>query len=185
MNKFITAACALALAFAWSSAPAIAADDAVKTDDKTVKEKAVDIKDKTKDKAVEIKDKTKEKAVEIKDKTKEKLVEGKDKVKGAFKRDKTDKDMPAQAGMTDVRGAQQALMDKGYKPGPIDGIHGPRTSAAVREFQTKEGLKVTGQLDADTMAKLNLSTAAVPAAPGSTAPAASPATEGAAKQQTK
>jgi len=175
MNKFTTAACALALAFAWSSAPAIAADDPVKTDDKTVKEKAVDVKDKTKEKAVEIKDKTKEKAVEIKDKTKEKLVEGKDKVKGAFKRDKTDKDMPAQAGMTDVRTAQQALMDKGYKPGPIDGIHGPRTSAAVREFQTKEGLKVTGQLDSETMARLNGSTAATPPA---SAPAASPATAG-------
>jgi peptidoglycan hydrolase-like protein with peptidoglycan-binding domain len=164
MNKFITAACALALAFAWSAAPALA-DDTVK-DDKGVMEK-------TKDKAVEIKDKTKDKAVEIKDKTKDKAVEVKDKVKHAFKRDKTDKDM----GMSgDVRSAQQALMDKGYNPGPIDGIQGPLTSAAVRDYQTKEGLKVTGRLDSETKARLNGSAASAPA---SAPPAASPATSGA------
>ena len=184
MNKFITAACAVALACAWSSVPAIA-DDTVKDKaerqerkDKleSTKDKAVDksesLMDKTKDKAVEIKDKTKEKAVEIKDKTKELAVKGKDKVKGVFTRDKTDKDMPGQAGMSDVRTAQQQLMDKGYNPGPIDGIHGPRTSAAVRDFQMKEGLKASGRLDAETTARLNGSTAA-----GSTSsPAASPAT---------
>ncbi len=164
MNKFITAACAVALACAWSSVPAIADD--------TVKDKVERAKDKVESKTESIMDKTKDKAVEIKDKTKEKFVEAKDKVKGAFKRDKTDKDMD-RAGMGDVRTSQQALMDKGYHPGPIDGIHGPRTSAAVREYQTKEGLKVTGRLDTETTARLNGSAASMPPA---TAPAASPAT---------
>jgi peptidoglycan hydrolase-like protein with peptidoglycan-binding domain len=66
----------------------------------------------------------------------------------------------------DVRAAQQALHDKGFDPGPIDGVAGPRTSAAVKDYQTKENLAVTGTLDADTRAKLMAS-----------APAASPATE--------
>jgi hypothetical protein len=55
-----------------------------------------------------------------------------------------------------VKRIQEALKDKGYDPGEIDGAMGPRTSAALREFQQAEGLRVTGRLDSDTRSKLGI-----------------------------
>jgi len=54
----------------------------------------------------------------------------------------------------DVRGVQQTLNDIGYWPGPIDGILGSRTRAAIRQYQRDENLPVTGRLDADTARKV-------------------------------
>jgi peptidoglycan hydrolase-like protein with peptidoglycan-binding domain len=53
-----------------------------------------------------------------------------------------------------VRDAQVALRDAGYKPGRIDGVMGPTTQAAIREFQTSHGLPQTGTLDATTQQQL-------------------------------
>jgi len=53
-----------------------------------------------------------------------------------------------------VERAQQALRDKGQDPGPIDGIMGLRTKAAVKNFQRAEGLRETGRLDSETLTKL-------------------------------
>lgn len=50
-----------------------------------------------------------------------------------------------------VREAQQLLLDKGYDPGVVDGISGPRTANALRQFQRDEGLVGTGRLDQETM----------------------------------
>ena len=72
MRKFIVAACAIALAFAWSGVPAFAADE-------SVKDKAKDKMDTAKEKVGNAWDKTKEKAVEAKDKVKEKVSGKKDK----------------------------------------------------------------------------------------------------------
>jgi hypothetical protein len=47
----------------------------------------------------------------------------------------------------DVSGAQARLVNLGFAPGPIDGVLGPRTEAAIREFQASKGLEETGQLD--------------------------------------
>lgn len=47
-------------------------------------------------------------------------------------------------------GLQVALRAQGLYLGPIDGIIGPRTLAAVRSFQRGEGLPVTGLADART-----------------------------------
>jgi peptidoglycan hydrolase-like protein with peptidoglycan-binding domain len=55
-----------------------------------------------------------------------------------------------------VKAAQNELRNRGYSPGPIDGIAGPKTSAAVKNFQSKEGITATGKLDSDTLAKLNV-----------------------------
>lgn len=55
-----------------------------------------------------------------------------------------------------VRMVQEALKDKGYDPGAIDGAMGPRTSAALRDFQQAEGLRATGRLDAETRTKLGI-----------------------------
>jgi peptidoglycan hydrolase-like protein with peptidoglycan-binding domain len=57
---------------------------------------------------------------------------------------------------THVAAAQQALRTNGYNPGPIDGYVGPQTTTAVREFQTREQLPVTGQLDPDTLGRLGV-----------------------------
>jgi murein L,D-transpeptidase YcbB/YkuD len=58
-----------------------------------------------------------------------------------------------------VREVQQALRDKGFEVGPVDGVMGPRTEAAVREFQQKEGLQASGRLDQRTLAALNVDAA--------------------------
>src|SRR5688572_14766001 len=59
-------------------------------------------------------------------------------------------------GEAHVRVAQEKLKEKGYDPGPIDGIWGPRTAAAVGEFQRKENLTVTSRLDSGTLGKLDV-----------------------------
>ncbi len=50
-----------------------------------------------------------------------------------------------------VREAQELLLEKGYNPGVVDGISGPRTANALRQFQRDEGLVGTGRLDQETM----------------------------------
>ncbi len=55
-----------------------------------------------------------------------------------------------------VRQAQRALRDLGYSPGPIDGIVGPQTHAALSKYQEAENLPVTGELDLETMARLDI-----------------------------
>lgn len=62
----------------------------------------------------------------------------------------------ARASQQDVRQAQQALKEQGQDPGPIDGIMGPQTRRALREFQEKQGLEQTGTLDAETRRALNI-----------------------------
>ena len=171
MRKFIVAACAIALAFAWSGAPVLAADDT--TPKESMKDKAKDKIDTAKEKVGNAWDKTKEKTVEIKDKVKDKIVGS-----------KTDKAAHPMAGKDDVRTAQQALQDKGFNPGPIDGIMGPHTKAAISDFQTKENLKVTGNLDKETKARLTASTSSKTDT-STTAPAASPSTDTPSKKQSQ
>ncbi len=60
----------------------------------------------------------------------------------------------ARTGSADVRAMQETLKERGYDPGAVDGIMGPRTAAALREYQQKENLRVTGQLDAETVSSL-------------------------------
>ena len=55
-----------------------------------------------------------------------------------------------------TRAAQQALKDKGFDPGPIDGIDGPKTDAAVREYQKKNDLVVDGRLNDQVLDSLGL-----------------------------
>jgi peptidoglycan hydrolase-like protein with peptidoglycan-binding domain len=64
----------------------------------------------------------------------------------------------AQQGMSQemVKQAQQALKDKGHDAGPVDGMWGPQTQQAVREFQQKEGIQATGRLDQKTLSALGM-----------------------------
>jgi murein L,D-transpeptidase YcbB/YkuD len=55
-----------------------------------------------------------------------------------------------------IQELQQALQEQGNDPGPIDGIMGPLTQQALREFQQDEGLAATGQLNEETLEALDL-----------------------------
>ena len=51
---------------------------------------------------------------------------------------------------------QKSLNDKGYDAGPVDGVLGTRTRAAIRQYQASEKLTVNGRLDAETAGKLGV-----------------------------
>lgn len=53
-----------------------------------------------------------------------------------------------------IREIQKALSDRGYPSGPIDGIWGRRTIAAVKAFQQANGLTVDGIVGPQTAAVL-------------------------------
>lgn len=55
-----------------------------------------------------------------------------------------------------VQAVQQTLKDAGYDVGEADGSWGPRTSAALREFQEVHGLAPTGNLNLITITTLGL-----------------------------
>jgi len=51
----------------------------------------------------------------------------------------------------DIRTAQRELKQRGFYSGPIDGVIGTATEAALRAYQRDRGLTVTGRLDAPTV----------------------------------
>jgi peptidoglycan hydrolase-like protein with peptidoglycan-binding domain len=53
-----------------------------------------------------------------------------------------------------ISDAQQALIERGFDPGGIDGKIGPRTRKAIRAFQAAQGLPQTGELDPPTLERL-------------------------------
>ena len=59
----------------------------------------------------------------------------------------------AMAGVTEadrrelVKKIQALLADRGYDPGPADGVDGPKTRQAVRAFQHTIGIADTGEID--------------------------------------
>ncbi len=55
-------------------------------------------------------------------------------------------DADGAAAETRVRRAQTALASRGYDVGPVDGIMGPRTGAAILAFQSDHGLTPDGQV---------------------------------------
>jgi peptidoglycan hydrolase-like protein with peptidoglycan-binding domain len=54
----------------------------------------------------------------------------------------------------EVKALQESLADAGFDPGPIDGIFGPKTAAAVKGFQESEDLQVDGIAGPNTMGAL-------------------------------
>lgn len=59
-----------------------------------------------------------------------------------------------------VEDLQENLRRLGYDPGPLDGIFGPKTQAAVKAFQSKERLVVDGLVGPKTTAALTKALAA-------------------------
>jgi peptidoglycan hydrolase-like protein with peptidoglycan-binding domain len=56
-----------------------------------------------------------------------------------------------------VRDVQQALKQKGFDVGAVDGRMGPETQSALREFQRSQGLPQSGNLDQQTLSALGVS----------------------------
>ncbi len=54
-----------------------------------------------------------------------------------------------------VRNVQNALKAAGYDPGPVDGVMGVRTQAALKQYQTDKGLPI-GNLNMETLKSLNV-----------------------------
>jgi len=50
---------------------------------------------------------------------------------------------------------QHTLKDLGYDPGPTDGLIGPRTREAIRQFQLSEGRSTTGRIDFELLRDLD------------------------------
>jgi peptidoglycan hydrolase-like protein with peptidoglycan-binding domain len=177
MKKMTTMVSAIALGFVWAAAPATAQESTKKQ----AEQKADRIEKQAEQKADQIERDAEQKARETRRQgdAEADRVRGKsggtvgDKLDRAW--DKT-KDTVVGNGAADrdVRAAQRALQEKGFDPGPIDGVMGPRTSAAVRDFQQKENLTVTGQLDAQTRSRLMASAGSPAASPASEPTGASP-----------
>ena len=49
-----------------------------------------------------------------------------------------------------VKAIQEALKTKGFDPGTADGVVGPKTNQALREFQKSNNLQATGRIDDKT-----------------------------------
>ena len=52
--------------------------------------------------------------------------------------------------------AEARLQDFGFDPGPVDGLFMAQTQAAVRAFQARYGIPVSGLLDRATREELKL-----------------------------
>jgi peptidoglycan hydrolase-like protein with peptidoglycan-binding domain len=55
-----------------------------------------------------------------------------------------------------VREAQRVLQERGYYRGSLDGLMTPETRRAVWAFQKAQGFRLSGRLEAQTMAALGL-----------------------------
>ena len=51
---------------------------------------------------------------------------------------------------------QERLKGEGVYAGSVDGIMGPQTETALRRYQEKEGLPVSGAVDEETLKQLQL-----------------------------
>jgi TonB family protein len=68
----------------------------------------------------------------------------------------------------EARQVQERLRRAGYNPGAADGVPGPQTVTALRQYQTAQGLPVTGLLDEATRRALGLVSEAVARQSGET-----------------
>ena len=57
-----------------------------------------------------------------------------------------------------IQQVQERLRAEGVDPGPADGVLTPQTEAAIRQYQEKQGLPVSGALDEATLRRLQLQT---------------------------
>lgn len=55
-----------------------------------------------------------------------------------------------------IRLVQKALLKRGFNPGSLDGIMGPRTATAIADFQKFLGVTITHEIDKDLLSDLEL-----------------------------
>ena len=60
----------------------------------------------------------------------------------------------ASTAKADLSRAQSLLAELGYVTGPADGMMGPKTREAIRNFQQMAGLNITGQVDNELLKTL-------------------------------
>jgi peptidoglycan hydrolase-like protein with peptidoglycan-binding domain len=80
------------------------------------------------------------------------------------------------------RQIQQALIDRGYLGGPADGLWGPKSQSALKDFEQDQNLNPDGKIDSLALIALGLGpkrdsslvAPAVPAAPSSPAEPSQP-----------
>jgi hypothetical protein len=65
--------------------------------------------------------------------------------------------MGMQFGRDEIRQVQIMLNQKGFNVGEPDGVMGERTKSALIQFQRKQGLQASGQIDQQTMGALGVS----------------------------
>ena len=53
-----------------------------------------------------------------------------------------------------VAATQANLTRLGYRPGPVDGLYGPQTSDAIRQYQRDHGLPIDGKLSGQVALKI-------------------------------
>jgi hypothetical protein len=56
----------------------------------------------------------------------------------------------------EIKDIQQALIDKGFDPGAVDGMWGNLTRAAVWNFQQENGIDPSGEVDRQTLSALDV-----------------------------
>jgi peptidoglycan hydrolase-like protein with peptidoglycan-binding domain len=72
----------------------------------------------------------------------------------------TGEQAPEQRGLLtkdQIRLAQERLKAEGFDPGPVTGELTPQTETALRQYQEKQSLPVSGALDEATLRELQLS----------------------------
>jgi peptidoglycan hydrolase-like protein with peptidoglycan-binding domain len=55
-----------------------------------------------------------------------------------------------------IQQVQERLKAEGLDPGPADGVMGPQTEAALRQYQQQHGLGVSGAADEATLKQLQI-----------------------------
>jgi peptidoglycan hydrolase-like protein with peptidoglycan-binding domain len=74
-----------------------------------------------------------------------------------------------------IKSAQQALKDQGFYYGEITGAKNADTTAAIRRYQIRNGLPVTGELDGETLRALGVGDSSQPSV-AKASPSAAPDT---------
>src|SRR5439155_25791362 len=62
--------------------------------------------------------------------------------------------LPSQVGQDTIKAVQTKLRTAGLYDGQVDGIVGPKTRDAIKQYQSQAGLQQSGRLDQPTLAKL-------------------------------
>src|SRR5204863_6792932 len=63
-----------------------------------------------------------------------------------------------------IQSVQQTLKDQGFYYGNVTGEKSAETTAAIRRYQIRNGLKVTGEISPETLRSLNMSSSSVSSA---------------------